>query len=111
MRSKGILVFFLLAIVLSIGGIVQAQTYHARSMKKETVPEVDDFEQSVDLARFRRGNFEWDTQELVASGFKAVHRDSVQMAKRIEKLENQISELKNRVAQFSAVQEKKDDGK
>ncbi len=41
---------------------------------------------AVDLSKFRRGNPEWDTQELIASGLTALHKDNEKILKELEDL-------------------------
>ena len=53
----------------------------------------DSFGVAVDLNRFRRGNGEWDTQELVASGLTALHQENVQILREIQEIKSKIARL------------------
>ena len=53
----------------------------------------DPFGAAVDLARFRKGNGEWDTQELVASGLTALHQENVQILKELQDIKSKIARL------------------
>ena len=48
---------------------------------------------AVDLGRFRKGNPDWDTQELAASGFTALHEEHLQILKDIRELKSAIERL------------------
>ena len=52
--------------------------------------EGDDFKRAVDLQRFRKGNAEWDTQELIASGLTALHKEN-------QKILQELAEIKGRM--------------
>lgn len=58
--------------------------------------QTDRFEDAVDLKRFRKGNLEWDTQEMIASGFRALHEDHLRVLKELEELKEQIAQIKER---------------
>ena len=51
------------------------------------------FQRAVDLKRFRNKNFEWDTQELIASGFRALHRDNQQVLKELAELKATVKRI------------------
>ncbi len=77
-------------------GVASAE-YRATTRKSGPPEQTDNFSQAVDLTRFRRGNIEWDTQELVSSGFLAVHKDHLQLLKEIQELQQQVKELKGKL--------------
>ena len=58
--------------------------------------EGDSFYASVDLARFRRGNGEWDTQELIASGLTALHQEHVQILRELGEIKSRIARLEGK---------------
>lgn len=57
----------------------------------------DSFQEAIDLKRYRKGSVAWDTQELIASGLTALHEEHQQILKKLEELERQLSQLKQRV--------------
>lgn len=73
-------------------GFAQAQ-YRPPAAKKTTSQQESSAE-VVDPARFRKGNFEWDTQEMIAAGFNALHRENVQILKELRELKAQANPLK-----------------
>lgn len=52
--------------------------------------EEGDFNRVVDLQRFRKGNPEWDTQELIVSGLTALHKEN-------QKILQELAEIKERI--------------
>ncbi len=52
-----------------------------------------DFDQAVDLARFRKGNIEWDTQELIKSGMTALHQEHLQILEELAELKEQLRRI------------------
>ena len=53
----------------------------------------DNFERAVDLKRFRKGNLEWDTQELISSGMTALHQEHLQILEEIAQLKEAVKRL------------------
>ena len=53
----------------------------------------DRFSDAVDLSRFRKGNTEWDTQELIASGLTALHEENVRVLKKLDQIESRLDRL------------------
>ena len=53
----------------------------------------DSFGSAVDLNRFRKGNGEWDTQELVASGLTALHQENLQILRELQDIKSRIARL------------------
>ena len=51
------------------------------------------FSDAVNPARFRKGNPEWDTQELVANGMKALHEEHLQILRELRELRSRLSRL------------------
>ncbi|MBI3318317.1 MAG: hypothetical protein HYZ90_04100 [Candidatus Omnitrophica bacterium] len=72
-----------------------AQTYRPAptSRPRASDQEEESFERSVDLDRFRKGNYGWDTQELVASGLTALHREHEEILKELRGLRRKVEEL------------------
>lgn len=73
-------------------GTAQAEyNSSARSAGAETGQ--DSFRRAVDPGRFRKGNPDWDTQQLIASGLTALHEEHAQILKQIEELKTAVSRL------------------
>ncbi len=51
------------------------------------------FGRAVDTSRFRKGNPEWDTQELISSGLTALHGEHVQILREMEELKAAVARL------------------
>ena len=86
MRRLNFTVMGLVIILAGVWGIALAQK----------AGEGDSFNASVDLARFRRGNGEWDTQELVASGLTALHQENVQILKELQDIKSRLARLEGK---------------
>ena len=56
----------------------------------------DQFNRAVDLRRFRKGNYAWDTQELIASGFTALHRENREILRELEEIKSRITRLEGK---------------
>lgn len=54
------------------------------------------FSRAVDLKRFRNKNFEWDTQELIASGFNALHEENRRILKELAEIKERMGRLEER---------------
>lgn len=74
--------------------VAQAQTYERKGPSRGA-SEDGSFEDSVDLDRFRQGNIEWDTQELIASGMKALHQDHQKILKELAEMKASLKKLEN----------------
>ena len=73
-------------------GLAQAQ-YDRGSPTKRPVSPMDRFEEAVSLERFRQGNPDWDTQELIASGLTALHEEHQQILIRVAELKAAVDRL------------------
>ena len=51
------------------------------------------FEEAMDLSRYRKGNIEWDTQELIASGMKALHEEQLRILDQLDRIEARLNKL------------------
>lgn len=81
-----------LSLVLAgLPGAAQAQ--YRPSPRKEEPPEAERFDDAVDLKRFRKGNIGWDTQELISSGLKALHKEQVRILERLSRIESRLDEM------------------
>ncbi len=56
------------------------------------------FRRAVDLNRFRNKNFEWDTQELIASGLTALHEENRRILKELREIKERIGRLEEKEA-------------
>jgi len=81
------------ALALLYSVIPSAQCYARSSTRKETRSSGSSFERSVDLKRLRTGNGEWDTQELVASGLTALHRENEQILQELAEIKAAIQRI------------------
>ncbi|MBI4228024.1 MAG: hypothetical protein HY600_07130 [Candidatus Omnitrophica bacterium] len=62
-------------------------------------PEEGRFERAVELTRFRKGNYAWDTQELIQSGLTALHEEHEQLARDLASLRAEVAQLTATVRQ------------
>ena len=83
------------AMLIFGGGPAHAQ-YRPPSSKKGDSSSQESFDRAVDLNRFRKGNIEWDTQELIASGMAALHREHVEIRGEIAELKAAIERLQEK---------------
>lgn len=60
---------------------------------RELAEPAGSFEEAVDLSRYRKGNFEWDTQELIASGMKALHEEQLRILETLDRIESRLNKL------------------
>lgn len=67
-----------------------------RGESEKPAEESSAFDRAVDLNRFRRGNPEWDTQELIASGLKALHQEHQVLLRQIKALSARIDNLEGK---------------
>lgn len=74
----------------ALGGVARAE-YRKPSSEPAEPPAT--FEETVDLSRYRKGNLEWDTQELIASGMKALHEEQLRILKKLDRIESRLNEL------------------
>ena len=52
-----------------------------------------EFEDAVNVTRFRKGNPEWDSQELMVSGMKALHQEHQEILKELEEIKSAMQKL------------------
>lgn len=62
----------------------------------DAAAEDGEFSRAVDLKRFRNKNFEWDTQELIASGFTALHEENLKILRELEEIKERIARLEEK---------------
>jgi len=90
----GMLIFGLT--LTALWGVAQAQYRPPAAVKSESSSREDDFDRSVDLKRFRKGTPDWDTQELLASGLTALHREQVEILRELRELKSAVDRLEKR---------------
>ena len=74
----------------ALGGVARAE-YKKPSSGPAESPAT--FEEAMDLSRYRKGNLEWDTQELIASGMKALHEEQLRILEKLDRIESRLNEL------------------
>lgn len=94
MKKKGLFTFGLAGFLLSMLCAAALAQYRPPPRQEETSKEEDSFQDAVDLRRFRRGNVDWDTQELIASGLTALHKEHQEILKELRELRYEIQKLK-----------------
>jgi len=87
----GLLIFGWAAAVVELA---VADYRSSPSSDRKKSGEADSFDQVVDLKKFRRGNYEWDTQELIKSGLTALHGEHLQILSEIRELRAEVSDMK-----------------
>lgn len=91
-----------ITVVLVAGATAQYDYPPSTSEKTRTASTTDSFERAVDLSRFRKGNYEWDTQEYLRSGFTALHAEHLQLLKEVAALRAGMEHLSTEVRRLSA---------
>ncbi|MBI1953010.1 MAG: hypothetical protein HYS41_02680 [Candidatus Omnitrophica bacterium] len=86
---------------------VEAQ-YRPPPAPKEEVKEEETFEDAVDLKRFRKGRIDWDTQQLVASGFTALHGEHEKILEELQHLRREQEALKKELSELKAIVKEKE---
>lgn len=76
-----------------LGAFLLAGEGLARGYGEDDEAAGDAFSAAVDPAHFRKGNPEWDTQELAASGMKALHREHLQILRELRELKSRLARL------------------
>ncbi len=91
------------AITVAAAGYATAQYDYqpSASEKAHTASTSESFERAVDLSRFRKGNYEWDTQEYLRSGFLALHAEHLQLLKELAALRAEVQQLSAEVRRRS----------
>ncbi len=82
---------FLLSFVLALLWSAARAEYGSSSRTK--VGNEGSFEEAVDLKKFRQGNPDWDTQELLKSGLTALHREHEQILIRLAEIKASLEQL------------------
>ena len=92
MKIRLFLFFGSLLLMMACPTLAQAE-YRSRSTSGQA-EDADSFEEAIDLRRFRKGNIAWDTQELIASGFKALHEEHLRLTQAVRALQTAVNELR-----------------
>ena len=53
------------------------------------------FDEAVDPSRYRKGHSDWDTQELIAGGLKALHEEQMRILEKLDRIESRLNELES----------------
>ena len=53
----------------------------------------DRFGEAVDLSRVRKGNLEWDTQQLIASGLTALHEEHLRILEKLDQMQARLERM------------------
>ncbi len=75
----------------------EAQAQYRPPPRQEEPEPADEFGDAVSLKRFRRGSIGWDTQELIASGLTALHKEHLEILKELRELRGKLGELQGRL--------------
>lgn len=92
----------IMALVGLIGATVGAVAYaeyprRSNARASSGAAYEDDFNSAIDLTKFRQGNPDWDTQELIASGFKALHQEQEKILKELEEVKASVKKMESRL--------------
>ena len=80
-------------ILATLGGPARAE-YKRPTASKPAEP-AGSFDEAVDPARYRKGNSDWDTQELIAGGFRALHEEQLRILETLDRMESRLNELES----------------
>lgn len=89
------------ALVCAVFGTMHAYAEYRSSRVGSSKSSSGDtaFEDAVDLDRFRKGNPEWDGQQLMVSGMTALHQEHQKILKELEEIKSAIRQLTESVQQ------------
>jgi len=77
----------------ALGGAAQADLRQPPKEESSSKGSSDRFSDAVDLSRFRKGNYEWDTQTLIVSGLTALHEEHVRILNKLDKIESRLERV------------------
>jgi len=77
----------------ALWGVAQADYRPSQKQESASQDSSDRFNDAVDLSRFRKGNYEWDTQALIVSGLKALHEDQVLILNKLDQMQSRLERL------------------
>lgn len=81
---------------LGFWNIAQAQYRPPPSPKEEVSAREEPTGDALNLKHFRKGTYDWDTQEMIISGFNTLHRENARISKEIGELKAEIAKLKEK---------------
>ena len=87
---------FLGALCLVLGGSIAQAEYARSSSERSGYSDQEGSDRIIDLKRFRKGNYEWDTQEMISAGFNALHQENVKILNELGELKSQVAKLKEK---------------
>ena len=76
----------------SVAALCGAARAEVRTARGSAEP-AETFDETVDPSRFRRGNPDWDTQDLIANGMKALHEEQVRILAKLDRIESRLGKL------------------
>ena len=88
---KRIGVIGMACVLAALCGVARAE--YKRPSREPAPPAT--FDEAVDPSRYRKGNSDWDTQELIASGLKALHEEQLRILEKLDRIESRLNELEN----------------
>ncbi len=77
----------------ALWGVARADYRPPQKQEAASQGSSDRFNDAVDLSRFRKGNYEWDTQALIVSGLTALHEDQVRILEQLDQIESRLKQL------------------
>lgn len=83
-------------VLTAAGGVAQAQYSRSREEERRVEALERAFSGAVDPNRFRTGNPDWDTQEMLASGLTALHAEHLRILEELEQLKRELRQLQGR---------------
>ena len=77
-------------------GVSQAEVRPPPKRQDSSEGSSDRFGDAVDLSRFRKGNYEWDTQALIVSGLTALHEEQLRILHQLNQIQSRLDRLDRR---------------
>ncbi len=88
--KRRVVIGMVVCALAALGGVARAEYKKPSSGPAESPAR---FEEAMDLSRYRKGNLEWDTQELIASGMKALHEEHLRILDKLDRIESRLNKL------------------
>ena len=89
MKQRLVVIGFGFGILATLCGVVRAE--YKRPSREPAEPAT--FDEAVDPSRYRKGHPDWDTQELIAGGLKALHEENVRILEKLDRIESRLNKL------------------
>ena len=80
-----------IGILAALCGVARAE--YQRPSRAPAEPAT--FDEAVDPSRYRKGHSDWDTQELIAGGLKALHEEQMRILEKLDRIESRLNELES----------------